>query len=155
MDLYQFRDTWDLTPLLYLVTLTVISNCQVCTAIFQQVTPLNSAKNFSLSKSCASNCFSFMINLEKDDLWVFCAAVYIPKTSTQLRDSEAELSTLWGWLLVGEIQQSFYWDMRQIYLDRKHKQWGFSPWHSWQVGRGFFILQIQQSPEILWYILWP
>ena len=61
MDLYQFRDTWDLTPLLYLVTLTVISNCQVCIAVFRQVTPLNSANNFSSSKSCASNCLSFMI----------------------------------------------------------------------------------------------
>lgn len=154
MDLYQFRDTWDLTPLLYLVTLRVISNCQVCTAIFQQVTPLNSANNFSSSKSYASNCFSFMIKLKpwKQMIFGFSVQQFISqKTPTRFRDSEAQLSTLWGWLLVGEIQQSFYWDMRQIYLDRKYKWWGFSPW---QVGRGFFISQIQQNPEMLCYALW-
>lgn len=156
MDLYQFRDTWDLTPLLYLVTLIVISNCQVCTAVFQQVTPLNSANNFSSSKSCASNCLSFMINLESR--WFFESSMQqfiSQRTPTQFRDSEARLSTLRGWLLVGEIQQSFYWDMSQTHLDRKYKQQGFSPWHSWQVERSFFfILQIQQNPAMLCYVLW-
>lgn len=151
MDLYQFRDTWDLTPLLYLVTLGVISNCQVCTAIFQQVTPLNSA-NFSSSKSCASNCLSFVIKLKPWKKMIeFSVQQFISQRApTQFRDSEAQLSTLWGWLLVREIQQSFYWDMTQIYLGRKHKEWSFSPWHSWQVRRGFFILEIQQNPIILW-----
>lgn len=152
MDLYQFRDTWDLTPLLYLVTLIVISNCQVCTAVFQQVTPLNSANNFSSSKSCASNCLSFMIKLKpwKQMIFEFSVQQFISqRTPTQFRDSEAQLSTLRGWLLVGEMQQSFYWDMSQNHLDRKYKQRGFSPWHSWQVERScFFLSQIQQNPAM-------